>query len=253
MVDQVYLTGFEETAMSAEHGMLAAALASIGCVAVAGLVACGGGGDPSLASGTERTASAKGGPARLVQRIVTDGKTAYALYFQSTNDYCQSLSVETFASLEETRTAGTGGPRSVVPHISVQLVCVNFSLGEEVFMSGQADAPIVSINDQLTEASARATVVLTDGMRDKGSVSLDMRWSGGVLIFDDKTFSIDTTPYSKTIIKTSGATRSSDSVTGSIVLNGVDLLSPANVTDLSFILGRVSGSGGSTIDIVRTR
>jgi hypothetical protein len=53
------------------------------------------------------------------------------------------------------------------------------------------------------------------------------------------------------MIKSVSSLRHSESVTGSLVLNGVDLLGADNPNYVVGISGFVSSSKGSTIDIIR--
>ena len=100
--------------------------------------------------------------------------------------------------------------------------------------------------------SVRATLVLSDLASLNLPLSLDLQWSGGLLATEPKTRTITTVPGLKTIVTTSSGIRNSELVTGALVLNGLDLLSPANVTAGSGISGFVTVSKGSTIEITRT-
>lgn len=216
---------------------------------LAALVACGGG-DPEATgpeAQRERAAAATGGEA--VQHIRTRDAFAFANYFEFSND-CQQFAVEVFAFESRLRSDATATSSSTV---HAQLSAFDACTGSIAFMSGVTDTDAIKIRNDLTHAQASATVVMQDEFGASRTLVLNLAWNGGVITFDQNDKVVTITPVSKTVVKTFGQARTSDSVSGSLVLDGVDLLAPGRPLVGSGINGFVTRSKGSTIEIVRTR
>ena len=119
-------------------------------------------------------------------------------------------------------------------------------------MSGETDQFSFTVLGNLTAAEVSGNVVVMDNLGNTKQVSLALSWQGGALTRDLFKY-VSSTATSRTVLKSLSTLRFSDSVTGSLVVNGVDLLSPSNVTDHSDISGFVAKASGSSIDIIRMR
>ena len=160
------------------------------------------------------------------------------------------MEIDVFADRSVIR---TGGPRQKASTVRGQVFIFNSCTGELAFASSMDENATLDFNHDLTLVSVRATLVLSDLASLNLPLSLDLQWSGGLLTTEPKTRTVTTIPGLKTIVTTSSGVRTSELVTGALVLNGVDLLSPANATAASGISGFVTVSKGSTIEITRTR
>lgn len=206
------------------------------------LAACGGGGDPeSIVADTTRE------QATAVQRIATRDKFAYASYFEDSGG-CETLNVEVFALASSIRSDGTTSKQS---EVRAQLVATDFCTGVSVFLSGMAVPETMRFRNNLTHAAVTATVVLDDLMGTTKRLSIDLAWDGGDLM-TDKTKYVTVTPTSRTVIKSTGSIRRSETILGALVLDGADLLAADRPVRSRFTTGFVTASGGSTIEITRT-
>ena len=119
-------------------------------------------------------------------------------------------------------------------------------------MSGSTEQFTFTVLGNLAAAEVSGNVAMTDNLGNTRHASLALSWQGGVLRRD--LFRYDSsTALSRTVLRNLSTLRFSDSVTGSLVVDGVDLLSPSNVTDNSGISGLVAEGSGVSIDIIRTR
>jgi hypothetical protein len=161
------------------------------------------------------------------------GQTAYAQYVQYTDNYCEGLSVEVFggADLWRNNQMRTGQPT----HIFV--------------MSGSSTDVRFKFAPDLSPIGAAGTVIVSDGV-DSKTVNVALHWEGGTLT-RTKTKTVNTSPSSTTTFQGMDNFRTDMLVSGSIVLNGVELLSPANAVDFSGTWGFAYNSKGSGIEIVR--
>lgn len=221
----------------------------LACMALAFLGACGGG-DPDAASpASERAKVAAVTAAATVYRVMTRDSFAYASYYEYSSDGCSQRAVEVFGSQSMTRTNNTS---VYMPIVRIQMFTYNSCTGELTFMSGADEAPVISINSTLTVANVKGTVVMMDEFGNTKTVVADLNWSGGELSTDRQRY-VSTTPYSRTMVKSTGSIRNSTSIVGTLVLDGLDLFSPENVNQGSGIFGFVTASSGASIDIIRTR
>lgn len=180
-----------------------------------------------------------------VQRVLSRDAFLYGQYFQTSQDGCESMFVEVFASKSLTRYNDFSIFKpSVIGQINAYNACTQVF----TFMSGIDEAPTIDVRANLASANVRATVNLWGDAT--ATLLVDLSWSG-LETTTDKTRTITTSPYTRTIFYTTGSLRNSTSITGTLVLNGVDLLAPSNP-----VLGRMTGlvftSRLVTIDIVRT-
>jgi hypothetical protein len=136
------------------------------------------------------------------------------------------------------------------PMLRVQRFTYNFCTLLLVFMSGANEQPNLSYSKDLSTATASGLVMMTDDFGNPHYIDVNLTWSGGVLT-SDKSRTVFTSPRSRTMIKSVSSLRQSDSVTGSLILDGLDLLGTANPNPVGGISGFVSSSKGSTIDIIR--
>jgi hypothetical protein len=215
----------------------------LSCVALAGLCACGGG-DPDAVS--DERSNERAAAAATVQRTVTRDKFAYANYFESTND-CESISVEVFASKGSVRSDGTSSEESL---LRAQLVTTNFCTGASGFLSGAAVPEAIRFRNDLAQAATTATVRLDDFMGTTRTLRVDLAWAGGELTID-KTKHVTVTPLSRTVIKTVGEIRRSETISGVLALDGIDLLAANRPLLSSFTTGFVTASKGVTIEVTR--
>ena len=177
-------------------------------------------------------------------------KVVHAQYYQYTDTYCNGLAVDVFAGESVARTDNL---RTVTPYLIVQIVGYNSCTGGDPFiMSGGTDQFTFTVLGNLAAAEVSGNVVVADNLGNTKHVSLALSWQGGVLRRD--LFKYDSsTALSRTVLRNLSTWLFSDSVTGSLVVDGVDLLSPSNVTDNSGISGLVAKGSGVSIDIIRTR
>lgn len=228
---------------------------AIGCIALLSLLACGGG-DPEPRATTEQAAAAAPSSTSRAMasthsftRVSTADKTAFASYFQFCTDGCQGVAIDVFADRSVIRASGS---RQKASTVHGQVFIFNSCTGELAFASGVDENATLDFNHDLSLVSVRATLVLSDLASLNLPLSLDLHWSGGLLTTEPKTRTVTTVPGLKTVFTTSSGVRQSESVAGALVLSGVDLLSPANVTAGSGISGFVTVSKASTIEITRT-
>lgn len=174
---------------------------------------------------------------------------AHAQYFQYTDGYCNGLSVEVFAGESFARTDNL---RTFTPNLIAQIFGYNGCTGESFFMSGSTDQLTFTVLGNLAAVEVSGNVVVADEFGNTKLVSLALSWRGGVLRRDLVTYNYST-GRSRTILKNLSTFRFSDSITGSLVVGGVDLLSSSNVTDLSGISGLVAKVSGASVDIIRMR
>lgn len=189
------------------------------------------------------------GAQTAVTRVLTRDTFSYAQYFQTSPDGCESSSLEVFASKSMTRYSHN--LTIYMPLVRTQLFSFNYCTQVLSFMSGVDEAPTIDVKPDLTRATVSATVVMMDEFSNIKTVQLSLTWSGGELS-TDKTRLVFTSPYSRTMIRAMGSIRNSTSITGTLVLDGVDLLAPTNPAQSRFILGYVTSSKGVSIDLVRT-
>lgn len=176
-------------------------------------------------------------------------KVVHAQYFQYTDGYCNGLSVEVFAGESFARTDNL---RTFTPYLILQIVGYNACTEESFFMSGSTEQFTFTVLGNLAAAEVSGNVVVADIRGNTKHVSLALSWQGGVLRRD--LFKYDSSnALSRTVLRNLSTLRFSDSVTGSLVVDGVDLLSPSNVTDNSGISGLVAKVSGASVDIIRMR
>jgi hypothetical protein len=213
--------------------------------ALAGLCACGGG-DPETGAVERANEQAAAARAASVQRTVTKDKFAYANYVESTNN-CESVSVEVFASKGSVRSDGTSSEQS---QLRAQLITTNFCTGTSGFLSGEAVPDVIRFRNDLAQAAATATVVLHDLMGTTMTLRMDLVWAGGELT-TDKMKHVTVTPVSRTVITTVDEIRRSETISGTLVLDGVDLLAANRPVQSRSTTGFVTASKGVTIEIMR--
>lgn len=184
-----------------------------------------------------------------VTTFTSQDKVAYAQYWQYTDGYCNGLAVDVFAFESVARTDNL---RIVTPNLIVQAFEYNSCTGELFFMSGSTEQFTFTVLGNLAAAEVSGNVAMTDNLGNTRHASLALSWQGGVLRRD--LFKYDSSnALSRTVLRNLSTLRFSDSVTGSLVVDGVDLLSPSNVTVASGISGLVAKGIGVSIDIVRMR
>ncbi len=237
----------ERATFTCTSAMLRAMLA---CATFAFLAACGGGDPDATSPASERDkVAAATAPATTVYRVMTRGAFAYASYYEYGADGCSQRAVEVFGSESMTRTNNTS---VFMPIVRIQMSTYNFCTGEFTFMSGADEAPVISIHNTLNAANVKGTVVMMDEFGNTKTAVANLTWSGGELT-TDKYMYVATSPYSRTMVKSTGSVRNSTSIVGTLVLDGLDLFSPENVNQGSGIFGFVTASSGTSIDIIRTR
>jgi hypothetical protein len=213
--------------------------------ALASLCACGGG-DPETAP-TEiarKEALAASTNGSIVHRVTTRDKFAYAAYSESFG--CEGFAVELFATKQRIK---DDGPPTSWALLFAQLWSVNYCTGDSSFMSGQTEEGAMKFRNNLGNVTVAGTVVIQDNFGTTKTVSVDLDWNGGVLTAD-KNKTVTVTPVSRTIVKTVGKFSQSETITGSLMLDGVELLA-ANRPGSLGIYGFVAASAGTTIEITR--
>ena len=222
------------------------------CRAAAGaallaLSACGGGDPEGPAPGGLEQAAAAESSGRVVQSVKTRDNFSYANYFEFSND-CQSFAVEVFASKSLVKTNGSAAPSA---RVFAQYSSFDACSNEFAFMSGANETGAIKFRNDLSHASAKASVVMEDGLGGAKTVVVDLAWDGGELTIDQKNKTVNVTPVSRTVIKAIDQLRMSEAVTGALVLDGTDLLAAARPPGNRGISGFVVGSKTSTIEVVR--
>ena len=181
-----------------------------------------------------------------VTTIMSRDNLAHAQYYQYTDGYCNALSVELFAGEGIARRDDN---HTFTARLFVQIVGYNSCTGgDPFFMSGETDQFTFTVLGNLAAAEVSGNVVVADNLGNTKHVSLALSWQGGVLRRDLFRYHFST-GLSRTILKNLSTLRFSDSITGSLVVDGVDLLSSSNITDISGISGFVAKASGASIDI----
>lgn len=195
------------------------------------------------------SAPAQANPAPTAAQVTTfqeRGKFAYAQYVQYTDNYCEGLSVEVFAGADLVRVNQT---RTGQPSIFAQVFGYNSCTGALSIMSGSSTDVRLKFAPDLSPIDAAGTVIVSDGV-DSKTVNVALHWEGGTLT-STKTKTVNTSPSSTTTFKQVDNFRADTAVSGSIAVNGIELLSPANVVDFSTIWGFAYNAKNSSIEIVR--
>ena len=212
---------------------------------LASLCACGGG-DPenAPADNARKELLSASRNTSVVHRATTRDKFAFAAYAESSG--CEGLALEVFAGETLAKSDGTSTSSALV---RAQLFTVNSCTGAIAFMSGFTETGTMRFRANLARVTVEGTVVMQDEFGATRTVSIQLDWDGGLLTTDkDKTVTV--TPVSRTIVRTVGKIRQSETITGALVLDGVDLLAPSRPGSLG-ISGFVVASAGSTIEITR--
>lgn len=180
-----------------------------------------------------------------IYHVLARDQFAYASAFSSSADGCISSTLEVFASKSMTRYVTDFS--IYMPIVRAQGYSSNNCTGVSVFASGADEAPVIDIKPDLTQATAKAIVVMTDELGNQQTVQINLVWSGGDLS-SDKTKLVFTSPYSRTMVRSAASFRNSSSITGSLTLDGVDVLAIPG----SWTTGFVTSSKGASIDIIRS-
>lgn len=235
------------TPVPAPGGLLRLALA---CAAAACLGACGGGGADTASTSVKREGDRAAASAATVYQVVTDGRFAVASYFGSNG--CVSLGLDVFAQQGQIRSDPSNALSESYVH--AQLVSVDWCVpgGAESFMSGRIDTQEMKFRHDLSHVVASASIRMKDSAGNGKTVLLDLVWSGGELT-TDASKSMIVTPLTRSFVKTDGAFRASESVSGTLKLDGVELLATDPPVANGYVQGMVASSGGLTIDINRSR
>jgi hypothetical protein len=183
-----------------------------------------------------------------VTRVFTRDAWTYAQNFQTSPDGCESVGIDVFAFKNKVRFNNVS---VFMPVIRAQLVSSNFCTGVFMFLAGDDQAPNIDIKQDLTRATAVGSVVMRDEFNYTRALLVGLTWSGGE-ISTDKSRTTTTSPFTRYMVRTTASIRNSTSITGTLVLDGVDLLAASNPAQSRSISGYVVGAKGSTIDIVRT-
>jgi hypothetical protein len=189
--------------------------------------------------------------ATQVYTVLTKGRTAIAQYVQYTDGYCKATSIDVFAMSNSTRYVSDTSYEAA--SLVVQVYEYNSCTGtDERFLSGYTESFKLSIPNTLDPATASGEVVVSDSNGSSKTVRVDLRWLGGTLSKDRSRF-VWASEFERFIVKTADAVRTGGTISGSITVDGVDLLSPVNVVDYSSISGFLFSTKGGSIDIMRSR
>jgi hypothetical protein len=237
-----------ETGRSANWASLIAILTSV--------AACGGGGDAlstGMGTGTEVETSEVTTAHRLAggtEKTVYKQKLANASFTNSL-DGCVSTYLTISATTEKLKANGTA---SVVP--TLQISGETYDYCQNVFVDtffGQANTVNINISKDLSVAKVKGSVELLYNVSGaRKTFAVDLQWIGGPLITDPETKVITITPTSRAVVITSNGARVTQSLTGSMTRDGVDLLdlgTPASF--FSFASGVVAN--GARIEKTGTR
>ena len=149
-----------------------------------------------------------------IQHVLTKDTTSYALYFQTSQDGCESSGTEVFGSKSMTRYTNFG---IFAPLVRAQRYFVNFCTGASGFMSGADEAPTIDFKPDLSRGAVGATVVMLDEAGVPHTLQIALTWSGGE-ITTDKQRTVFTSPLSRTMIISSASLRNSTLLNGALVL-----------------------------------
>jgi hypothetical protein len=180
-----------------------------------------------------------------IDHLLTRDRWAYLYAFSSSENGCVSSSYEVFAIKSMIRYVTDF--TEFVPVVRAQTFSYNYCTGVLTFASGQDDAPVIDIKPDLSRATSTAVVVMRDEFGNQQMAQINLAWSGGE-ISSDKTKTVFTSPYSRTMIRSDGSVRYSDSVSGSLKVDGVERLAIPGAGSIGF----VASGKGSVIDVVRT-
>lgn len=184
-----------------------------------------------------------------IQHVLTKDTTSYALYFQTSQDGCESSGTEVFSSKSMTRYTNFG---IFAPLVRAQRYFVNFCTGASGFMSGADEAPTIDIKPDLSRGAVGATVVMLDEAGVPHTLQIALTWSGGE-ITTDKQRTVFTSPLSRTMIISSASLRNSTLLNGALVFDGVNLMDTSIPVQTRFTTQFLVSAKGTSIDIVRTR
>lgn len=232
--------------VTAPWGLLRSMLA---CAALACLGACGGGGADIASTDANGEGDRATALATTVYQVTTKDKFAYASFYERTN-FCEEFAVEVFAN--ESRIRWDGATSSSQAYVRAQLTKYDQCTGVWTFMSGYTETDDIRIRHDLAQATALATVEMSDEFGNVKTLVFDLGWNGGVLA-KDKFKWVIVTPLTRTLIKSDSQLRVSETITGALVLDGADLLAIDRLAEVRYTQGYVVSSGGLFIDITRSR
>jgi hypothetical protein len=181
-----------------------------------------------------------------VTRFSSSERFALAQFFAVSADGCETLSLQIVAN---DRASPPDSPAEPPPTLRAELVLFNACTGEFHLATGSTASASVDIRHDLRRATATGTLVLVDESGALHTLQVDLRWTGGALTAD-RTRMVESSPCSRTFVRVRSAVRDASSVTGSLVLDGVDLLAGGG-TMAPGIGGFIASGTGSSIEIVR--
>lgn len=201
----------------------------IASTSVAALCACGGGGDapaPENETVTQARSDIRMDAAGVEKSALKE--RAALVYFIGFNpaNYCENTTVYVVISEQKTKTSGDAAVVQKVVSVSAETFDSCLTMFVESF-SGSIEAPEVSINKDLSIARFKGPVVFTSNLTGAiwRTIMFDLHWNGGELITYPTVKTITITPPLRSIIVTFASSRTSESLTGSMIFNGVDLMS----------------------------
>ncbi len=234
--------------MNSTPEILRAGRLTIACLSVTALLACGGG-EPGPTSNAEPDAEQLSAHALAqAQRTVifrSSDKVAIADFVErSAVDPCVLTIIQVVINKGRGRSDGVTTKYKAV---NLQGFAANECTGayEQTFYAGGSEEANVAINE--SRASARASILINYSSGGVGQGEIDLTWIGGSER-SNSTKSISLGANVKLVSKSTDTFRFAD-VTGSLVIDGDDLLSASHNSGIN---GYVATYGQATIEIVRT-
>ena len=206
------------------------------------VLGCGGGGtDVAQATAAEdRSVHALG---TTVQTVVARNRVAYALHLASDSPGTITVT-EVFAVSGRSVAYGSVFADRA---LSAQSITYDLSTFEELdAWSGGTGEVKVNIQGDSSKASAKGTVVMTGRYGTPKTVVVDLRWADGVDLSRPDLKQITHSPTGGAVSFISNALTVNKTVTGSLVVDGVEVLAEG-----PGLYGQVAT--GDTIEIVRSR
>ena len=165
-------------------------------------------------------------------------KTAYA-NFATPRSASELVVVDVFASEQ---VLDNSHRRTVRKVVSARVFASGARSGQSGWFMGQTEASTMKIHDDLQQAAAIATIVLSDEFGSMRTLSLNLSWRSGELVLG------------KTSRCAIGSTATGDrvaardrvcacrSVAGSLLLDGIELLGAGRQPACRFVIGHLSAS-----------
>ena len=183
--------------------------------------------------------AARAGMARGLCVASTDrSKTAYA-NFATPRSAGGLVVVDVFASEQLLNDADRRTVRKVV---SARVFASGTRSGQPGWFMGQTEASTMKIHDDLQQAAAIATVVLSDEFGSTRTLSLNLSWRGGELVLGKTSRCAIGLAATRDQVAARDRVCACRSVAGSLLLDGMELLGAGCQPACRFVIGHLNAS-----------